>query len=66
MSKRILVVEDQPDSRRIIRDMLTADHGWLHRHTPDQSRSRAAINSNYRGHLLCARRGGEDREGGRL
>jgi hypothetical protein len=23
MSKRILVVEDQPDSRRIIRDMLT-------------------------------------------
>ncbi len=26
MSKRILVVEDQPDSRRIIRDMLAAPH----------------------------------------
>jgi CheY-like chemotaxis protein len=24
MSKRILVVEDQPDSRRIIRDMLAS------------------------------------------
>ena len=25
MSKRILVVEDQPDSRQIIRDMLTGN-----------------------------------------
>ena len=96
MSKRILVVEDQPDSRRIIRDMLastdyeiieaedgeqalaaiakqlpdpysngypTPNYGRLHRHAPDQGRSRAAIDPGHRGHLLCAGRRGEDREG---
>ena len=95
MSKLILVVEDQPDSRRIIRDMLAptdyeiieaedgeqalaacrktaarphsdgysaTDHGRLHRHAPDQSRSRAAIDPDRRSHLLCTQRRGEDRE----
>jgi|SRR6516225_829905 len=95
MSKRILVVEDQLDSRRIIRDMLASTdyeiieaedgeqalaaiakqrpdlilmdiqlpYGRLHRHAPDQGRSRAAIDPGHRGHLLCAGRRGEDREG---
>ena|SRR5215467_5690024 len=91
MSKRILVVEDQPDSRRIIRDMLASTDyeiieaedgeqalgaitkqrpdlilmdvqmpimdgytGRLHRYASDQSRCGAAIDPDYRGHLLCA------------
>jgi FixJ family two-component response regulator len=99
MSKRILVVEDQADSRQIICDMLAptdyevteAENGeealaaiakqrpdlilmdihlpimdGLHRHPPDQSGSRAAIDPDHRGHLLCARWRGEDREGGGL
>jgi taurine dioxygenase len=47
MSKRILVVEDQPDNRQIIRDMLApidyeiteADHGRLYCHAQNQGRS---------------------------
>ena len=87
MSKRILVVEDQPDNRQIIRDVLagtdyeiteaedgeqalaavaksatrshphgypTAHHGRLHRHSQNQGRSCNAIDSDHRGHLLCA------------
>ena len=30
------------------------DHGRLHRDAPDQSRCGAAIDPDYRGHLLCA------------
>jgi two-component system cell cycle response regulator DivK len=84
MSKRILVVEDQPDSRRIIRDMLApTDYEIIEAangeealaaiakqrpdlilmdiqlpimDAPDQSRSCAAIDPDYRGHLLCAQR----------
>ena len=95
MSKRILVVEDQPDNRQIIRDMLAptdyeitevesgeealaaitkqrpdlisiANHGRLYSHAPNQSRSRNAIDPDYRGDLLCAERGGEEGAGGRL
>jgi len=93
MSKRILVVEDQPDNRQIIRDMLaptgyeitevesgedalaavakqgpdldpygypTPDHGRLYRHAQNQGRSCLPINSDNRGHFLCAQRGGEE------
>ena len=96
MSKRILVVEDQPDNRQIIRDMLAptdyeitevesgeealaaiakqrpdlilmdipiADHGRLHGHAPNQGRSRASIDPDHRGHLLCAQRRRKRRRG---
>ena len=99
MSKRILVVEDQPDNRQIIRDMLaptdyeiteaengeagargyrkaaarshpdgypTADHGRLQGHAPNQGRSRAAIDPDHRGHLLCAQRRRKEGAGGGL
>src|SRR5262249_51176554 len=34
-----------------------ADHGRLHRHEPNQSRSCFAVDPDHRGHLLCAQRG---------
>jgi two-component system cell cycle response regulator DivK len=99
MSKRILVVEDQPDSRRIIRDMLAptdyevteAENGEealaaIAKQRPDlilmdvqlpimdgyTATSRIKSDPVLRSipdhccHLLCARRSGKDREGGRL
>ena len=89
MSKRILVVEDQPDNRQIIRDMLAPTdyeitevedgeqalqavakqrpdltlmdiqlpYGRLHSDAANQKRSGASIDSDHRGHLLCAPRG---------
>jgi CheY-like chemotaxis protein len=70
MSKRILVVEDQEDNRRIIRDMLTftdyeiveAESGEealaaVAKQRPDaadQGRSGVAVDHDHCGHLLCA------------
>jgi two-component system cell cycle response regulator DivK len=97
MSKRILVVEDQPDSRQIIRDMLAstdyeiteAENGEealaaIAKQRPDlilmdvqmpimdgytatrEIKADAAIDSDYRGHLLCAQRGRKEGACGRL
>jgi CheY-like chemotaxis protein len=77
MSKRILVVEDQPDNRQIIRDMLagtdyeiterpTAEHGRLRSRAPNQGRSRVAIYSDYRRHLPRAERGRTNSTSGRM
>jgi two-component system cell cycle response regulator DivK len=97
MSKRILVVEDQPDNRQIIRDMLAptdyeiteAENGEealaaIAKQRPDpilmdiqlpimdgyeathQGRSCVAADSDYRGYVLCAQRGGEKGAGGGL
>jgi CheY-like chemotaxis protein len=87
MSKRILVVEDQPDNRQIIRDMLAptdyeiaeVESGEealtaIAKQRPDlilmdirlpimdgysatsqiKAESRIAIDTDHRGHLLCA------------
>jgi two-component system, cell cycle response regulator DivK len=99
MSKRILVVEDQPDNRQIIRDMLAptdyeiteAENGEealaaIAKQRPDlilmdiqlpimdgytatsriKARSGAAIDPNYRCHLLCAQWGRKEGAGGGL
>ncbi len=93
MSKRILVVEDQPDNRQIIRDMLAptdyeiteVERGEealaaVAKQRPDLilmifncrswtatsplAKSRPMLqcdrDSNNRGHLLCAQRGGKE------
>ena len=98
MSKRILVVEDQPDNRQIIRDMLAptdyeiaeAENGEQaltaiakqrpdlilmdiqlpimdgYSYEPDQSRSGATRNPDYRGYFLCAQRRRKEGAGSRL
>ena len=82
MSKRILVVEDQPDNRQIIRDMLAptdyeiieAEDGEqalaaiakLYGHAQNQGRSRNAIDPDHRGHLLRAQRRRKEGTGGGL
>ena len=54
MSKRILVVEDQPDNRQIIRDMLAPtdyrDHGSRKRRRGADGYRKAAARSHFDGY----------------
>jgi|307.fasta_scaffold05294_2 CheY-like chemotaxis protein len=59
MTKRILVVEDQPDNRQIIRDMLAGN-------APNQGQSRDAIDSDHCRHLPRAGWGRTDSASGRM
>jgi CheY-like chemotaxis protein len=73
MSKRILVVEDQPDNRQIIRDMLAASDYQITEAengeealTANQGRRFAALNPDHRSHVICAQRRRTEGASGRL